>query len=154
MRFLPSARIVVFAADPDHLAFLCSALSALGLSRVLPAASLSDARRLESEGRVDLCVVDERGLAGTTANSQQHLVSNPFEASRTPAILIAEDTSVTRLQAATAAGYCAVLGVPVVPRLLYRRIGSILQKTRRADPGSNLAVIARHIPAGVDSLKS
>jgi hypothetical protein len=34
--------------------------------------------------------------------------------------------------AATEAGYSAVVGLPVVPRLLYRRLGSILQKARRS----------------------
>jgi hypothetical protein len=56
---------------------------------------------------------------------------NPFEASGTPAILIAEDTVRATLKTAASAGYHVVLGLPVVPRLLYRRIGSILQKARR-----------------------
>jgi hypothetical protein len=36
------------------------------------------------------------------------------------------------IAAANEAGYRAVVGLPVAPRLLYRRIGSLLQKTRRA----------------------
>jgi hypothetical protein len=36
------------------------------------------------------------------------------------------------IAAATEAGYSAVVGLPVVPRLLYRRLGSILQKARRS----------------------
>ncbi len=35
------------------------------------------------------------------------------------------------VQQAHAAGYRAIVALPVTPRLLYRRIGSILQKTRR-----------------------
>jgi hypothetical protein len=131
MRFLPSARIVVLSADPNHRTFICSALSELGLSQVLPAASLSEARGHGSDGPVDLCVVDPRGLVDGAADTRTKILPNPFEASGTPAILIAEDTVRATLETAASAGYHVVLGLPVVPRLLYRRIGSILQKARR-----------------------
>ena len=98
---------------------------------MLPAASLSEARRLETDGPVDLCVVDPRGLVDNAADTRTKILPNPFEVSGTPAILIVEDTVRATLEAAASAGYHVVLGLPVVPRLLYRRIGSILQKVRK-----------------------
>ena len=129
-------------ANPSQRVFICSALAELGLSQVLPAANLSEARRLGSEGPVDLCIVDSRSLVDGSTGSQAKIAPNPFDAFGTPAILIAEDTMRATLEAAAAAGYRAVLGLPVVPRLLYRRIGSILQKVRRIGRQLLLAIAA------------
>jgi DNA-binding response OmpR family regulator len=127
MRGLSLARIVVVAADPAHRNFLCAALATLGLRRVTPASGLDEARRVDASP--DLCVVDPRQLVSATPR----IPNNPFDPARTPGILLASDPSHDTVKVAVASGYSAVVGVPVAPRLLYRRIGSILQKVRRAE---------------------
>lgn len=94
----------------------------------MPAGGTREARQLAAERPIDLCVVDPRAIGSETRTK---VFPSPFDDGATPAILIAADTSVATLEAAAAAGYRAVIGSPVVPRLLYRRIGSILQKARR-----------------------
>jgi DNA-binding NtrC family response regulator len=141
MRALSSARIVVFDADPTHRNFLCVALAALGLKYVYPASSVEEARRAATAP--DLCVVDPRRLVPVGPR----IPRNPFDPARTPGILLAADPTHEMIKAAGASGYCAVVGVPVAPRLLYRRIGSILQKVRRAERryGTNLVTDAATI---------
>ena len=133
MRFLPAARIVVLDADARHRAMICGALTELGLVQVLPAATLPDAKALAAERPVELGVVDMRGFEALARESGRKILPNPFSADGTPAILLSEDTSRAMIHEAHAAGYRAVVGLPVMPRLLYRRIGSMLQKVRRSN---------------------
>ena len=129
MRFLPNARIVVLDSDARRRALICAELVELGLTQVLPAGSVKEARRLAAVRPLDLVVVDPRAL---DPDLRSKVFPTPFHEDGTPAILLAADTSVATLETAAAAGYRAVAGLPVVPRLLYRRIGSILQKARRS----------------------
>ncbi|HXL67578.1 MAG TPA: hypothetical protein VN930_02305 [Xanthobacteraceae bacterium] len=128
MRCLPNARIVVLDGDARSRVLVCAGLTELGLTQVVPAGSAREARQLAAERPIDLCVVDPRAIG---PESRTKVFPNPFHDDATPAILVAAETSVVTLEAAAAAGYRAVIGFPVVPRLLYRRIGSILQKARR-----------------------
>jgi DNA-binding response OmpR family regulator len=132
MRFLPAARIVVLDADRDHRAFICASLGELGLLQVLPAATLPEAREIAEKQPIDLCVVDPRGFEALARAEGKKVIANPFRQDAIPAVLLSADTSRAMVAAATEAGYRAIVGLPVVPRFLYRRIGSILQKTRRA----------------------
>lgn len=95
----------------------------------MPAGSAREVRQLAAERPIDLCVVDLRAIG---PEFRTKVFPNPFQDDATPAILVAAETSVAMLEAAAASGYRAVIGFPVMPRLLYRRIGSILQKARRA----------------------
>lgn len=132
MRFLPAARIVILDTDRDHRTFICAALGELGLLQVLPAATLPEAREIVDQQPIDLCIVDPRGFEALANAEEKKMIANPFRRDGTAAVLLSAETSRATIAAATEAGYCAVIGVPVVPRLLYRRIGSILQKARRA----------------------
>ena len=132
MRFLPAARIVILDADRDHRAFICNSLGELGLLQVLPAATLVEAREIADTQLADLCIVDPRGFEALARAEGKKIIANPFRQNGTAAVLLSTDTSRAMTVAAAEAGYRAVVGLPVVPRLLYRRIGSILQKTRRA----------------------
>jgi DNA-binding response OmpR family regulator len=140
MRALSSARVVVLDADPDHRSSLCSALVALGVTHVLPVGSVDEVRALDPAPHI--CVVDARGLP-----VGQRVPRNPFDPARTPGILIVAETSSEILKAAVASGFSAVLAAPVAPRLLYRRIGSVLQKARRVGRRGGLAMTARSVTA-------
>jgi DNA-binding response OmpR family regulator len=142
MRALSSARVVVLDADPDHRNFLCSALAELGVPRIHPAASVEEVRMIDPAP--DICVVDARRLPGG-----HRVPRNPFDSARSSGILIVSESNVEILKAATANGFSAVLTAPVAPRLLYRRIGSVLQKARRLGRRSNIDVTARPISAVV-----
>jgi DNA-binding response OmpR family regulator len=132
MRFLPAARIVLLDADARHREQVCADLGELGLIQVLAAGTLPDAQAFAQERPVDLVVVDARGFSDLAKAQGRKILPNPFIGEGTPGILLSADTSRATVQEAHAAGYRAVVALPVSPRLLYRRIGSILQKTRRS----------------------
>jgi DNA-binding response OmpR family regulator len=131
MRLLSQARIAVVDADLAHRACLCSALSSLGMQQLLPVESAEEAQSLAAIAPIDLCIVDVRGFHAR-GEASLRIPANPFIASRTPGILIAAEASRESIRLATRSGYKAVLAAPVAPRFLYRRIGSILQRARRA----------------------
>lgn len=128
MKILSSARIAVLDADLARRAALCAALTDLGMRRLHPVGSLDEARALTAAGPVDLCIVHPHDLEAIPTG---RFPLYPFDPAVTPAILIASDTSRETVRAAAACGYRVLLASPAAPRLVYRRIGSILQKVRR-----------------------
>lgn len=132
MRFLPAARIVVLDADARHRESICAALGDLGLIQLLPAGTLPDAVAFVKERMADLIVVDMHGFEDLAKEQGRRVLPNPLIGEGTPGILLSHDTSRALVHEAHAAGYRAVVALPVAPRLLYRRIGSILQKARRS----------------------
>jgi CheY-like chemotaxis protein len=141
MRLLTSARIVVVDGDPDHRAQLCAALASVGLTEVHAAANPEEARQLGAAG-VDLCILDTRRLPRPVADFASYVAPNPFASAGVPGLLIAGDAGRETRRAALAAGYAVVLAPPVAPRLFYRRIGSILQRARRAGRTARLPLAA------------
>lgn len=132
MRVFASARIAVLDADPVDNASLCQALSELGMLQLLPVSTVDDARMLAKGAPVDLCVVVAAGLERKEDAGIGSFPPNPFDPARTPGILISSDLTRQAVRTAMALGYRVVIPAPVAPRILYRRIGSILQKVRRA----------------------
>lgn len=120
MRIFSSARVAVIDADPDRRAALCAALTAYGMLQVLPVTSFDHALDLDRQAPLDLCVVHAAGRP------------NPFDPARIPAILLSADFSGDTRRAAVQ-GYRLVLPADASPRIVYRRIGSILQKVRRSN---------------------
>lgn len=131
MRFLPAARIVVLDADARHRDVICKGLGELGLLQILAAGTLPDAKAFAHERTADLVIVDARGFEDLAREQGKKVLPNPLLADGTPGILLAADTSRATVHEAHNAGYRAVVALPVTPRLLYRRIGSILQRARR-----------------------
>jgi DNA-binding response OmpR family regulator len=131
MRFLPAARIVILDADARHRDAVCRGLGELGLLQVLAAGTLPDARAMAQERAVDLIIVDGRGFEDLTREQGRKVLPNPLLGDGTPGILLSADTSRAMVHEAHNAGYRVVVALPVSPRLLYRRIGSILQRARR-----------------------
>lgn len=121
------------------------------MAHMLAAASLEEARHMAADNVPDLCVVDPRRLAGSGRTAR--IPANPFDPVRTPGILLAEDTSRDMIRAASAAGYKVVLALPVTPRLLYRRIGAMLQRARRTARRRNSKAGASALPAPADLLE-
>jgi hypothetical protein len=124
MRIFSSARVAVIDPDAARRAALCAAMAEFGLLQLLPAADFDEAREHFSRAPIDLCVVHANGTP---------FPPYPFEPARTPAILVAPLKAGETMRMALAHGYRVVLPAPAMPRLVYRRIGSILQKVRRAN---------------------
>ncbi len=127
MRIFSSARVAVIDADAIRRTALCAAMAEFGLLQLLPAADFDEAREHFARAPLDLCVVHAPAGGGTP------FPPYPFDPARTPAILIAHLTAGETIRMALAHGYRVVLPAPAAPRIVYRRIGSILQKVRRAN---------------------
>lgn len=131
MRFLPAARIMVLDADARHRDAVCKGLRELGLLQVLAAGTLPDVKAIAQERAPVLIIVDGRGFEDLAREQGRRVLPNPLIGDGTPGILLSADTSRVMVQEIHNAGYRAVVALPVSPRLLYRRIGSILQRARR-----------------------
>ena len=128
MKILSSARIAVIDANFPRRAAMCAALVELGMLRIQPAGSLDEACDLGAGVPFELCVINVSGQPGA---SPMTLPIYSFDSHLTPAILIADNNEREMVRAAAACGYSVVLAAPAAPRLVYRRIGSILQRVRR-----------------------
>lgn len=132
MRIFSSARIAVIDADQAHRTALCAALKDLGMEKIVPVASTEEAREMERQAPFDLCIVHAPSFSHGSRDGGLLFPRNPFDPGRTPAILLSSSASHQTTRAAAGYGYRIVLPAPAVPRLVYRRIGSVLQKVRRA----------------------
>lgn len=130
MRIFSSARIAVIDADSAHRTAFCAALKELGMERILPASTIEEAREFDRQAPLDLCVVHAAEVPANGRNGGYP--RNPFDPARTPGILLAANAGRDAARLAHALGYRVALPTPAVPRLVYRRMGSILQKVRRS----------------------
>jgi hypothetical protein len=129
MRIFSSARVAVVDPNAGRRAALCTAMTEFGLLQLLPVADFDEAKQQAAHSPLDLCVVH----APDTAMNSVPFPVYPFDPARTPAILIAQLRPGETIRMALVHGYRVVLPAPAVPRIVYRRIGSVLQKVRRAN---------------------
>ncbi len=123
MKVLPTARILIIDSDPERREMTRVGLTALGVGSVTELSSVSD---LEPGARgYDVLVMQ--------ANDAEQVPENPFReaADAIPAVLVVDGAPNLLARVAGRAGYDAAVGMPLLPRLLYRRIGSVLQRSRR-----------------------
>ncbi|QRG06266.1 hypothetical protein EZH22_25430 [Xanthobacter dioxanivorans] len=134
MKVLPTARILLVDSQMERRQATRLALAALGVGAVSEAASVDEVADPAVHGLADVLVVQ--------VDDPQDAPANPFRfGAGIPAVLIAEVPAQLLVRAAGRAGYDAALGAPLAPRLLYRRIGSVLQRARRlARPASAATV--------------
>lgn len=124
MKVLPTARILLVDSQPDRRASMRLALTAFGVGAIVEADTLPEVPPAEAELPADILVVQ--------ADDPEHVPDNPFRhGGKLPAILIAHVPPPALGRTASRAGYDAALDSPIAPRLLYRRIGSVLQRARR-----------------------
>jgi DNA-binding response OmpR family regulator len=129
MRIFSSARVAVVDPNAARRTALCAAMTEFGLLQLLPVADFDEAKQLAARAPLDLCVVHTPDAAAHGAP----FLAYPFDPARTPAILIAALKPGETIRMALAHGYRVVLPAPAMPRIVYRRIGSVLQKVRRAN---------------------
>lgn len=124
MKVLPTARILLVDSQSDRRDALRLALTAFGVGAVLEAASTAEAAEPQFQGAVDVLVVH--------TDDPDQAPENPFrDGNGVPTILIAELPTQALMRLAARGGYDAAVGAPLAPRLLYRRIGSVMQRARR-----------------------
>ncbi len=123
MKVLPTARILIIDADADRRQMTRLGLTALGVGAVTEVSSVAEARDLPRA--FDVLVVQ--------ASSADEVPDHPFRdtGDAIPAVVVADGTAYALARVAGRGGYDAAVGMPLLPRLLYRRIGSVLQRARR-----------------------
>ncbi len=129
MRIFSSARVAVVDPNAGRRAALCTAMTEFGLLQLLPVADFDEARQQSAHSPLDLCVVHAPDISTNGVPFPPY----PFDPARTPAILIAQLRPGETIRMALVHGYRVVLPAPSAPRIVYRRIGSVLQKVRRAN---------------------
>jgi hypothetical protein len=128
MRFLPNARIVVLDGDGRRRALICAELVELGLTQVVPAGS---ARRRNSSLPISrlICASSIRARSAPTPGPK--FSPTLFTATEHWRSCSPPTPRWRRWKRPLRPATRAVIGLPVVPRMLYRRMGSVLQKVRR-----------------------
>ncbi|MBB6306356.1 response regulator transcription factor [Xanthobacter tagetidis] len=125
MKVLPTARILLVDSDAERRQATRQALTAFGVGAVVEASSFEEIQPPAGTGMIDVLVVQ--------VDDADKVPENPFrDGGSVPAILILEVAATMVARSAGRAGYDAGLAAPLQPRLLYRRIGSVLQRARRA----------------------
>lgn len=128
MRSVIAARVVLLDSDQARRDALAAALSEFAGFKIESIATVAEVPTV-ARTAPDVFVVEGPSLA---ANEEAGSISsNPFIASGIPTILLLPAATTEQRRRATRAGYSVVLGAPVAPRLLYRRIAHLLQIARR-----------------------
>ncbi|ALK10172.1 hypothetical protein BVIR_2405 [Blastochloris viridis] len=132
MKLILSAHVLVVDHDPQTRHETAEALRALGIQRVTEAGRVEDAEAVFTAGRVDVAVVTaERADAVRSADQPRQFPPAPGPDFCVPSILLLATPVRADIRAANAAGYDAVVALPLMARTLYRRIGSLMQRARR-----------------------
>lgn len=143
MKVLPIARVLLVDSDSARLKTTRDGLLVLGVGSVAEAGSLTEASNRGLFSASDVVVVQVGDADGIPEVRLADL-------SGIPALLMVETASPLVSRLAMRAGFDAIIPGPVSARLLYRRIGSVLQRARRdqrqtARPAA--APIAEHAAA-------
>jgi DNA-binding NarL/FixJ family response regulator len=136
MRSLLAARLVLLDSDAARREDLAKALSAFDSFEVLSIATVSEIAAVTGAAP-DVFIIE--GLSLAANDEAGSIAANPFAASGVPTVLLIPAATSEQRRKAIRAGYSVVLGAPVPPRLLYRRIAHVLQNARRAKRRAQLA---------------
>ncbi|MGU9979273.1 hypothetical protein ACJ4V0_04435 [Phreatobacter sp. HK31-P] len=129
-----TARVVVLRLDGVDAGTAAERLQSLGM---VHAVGLSNATELSVHiegGKVDVVVIAATARQPALVDvSPAGLLPPPAAAIRAgiPCLLLAESMSRTLKRSALACGYAAVMGADSAPRLIYRRVGALMQRVRR-----------------------
>ncbi|MGE4373430.1 MAG: hypothetical protein AB7E29_11145 [Xanthobacter sp.] len=123
MKVLPTARILLVDPHQERREDVRQALVNFGIGAILEATTVADITHQPPEA--DLLVVH--------ASTAENIPENPFrDGNGMPAILIAPLPAAPLERMQIQMGYEGALAAPTAPRMLYRRIGCVLQQARRA----------------------
>ncbi|MFG1297997.1 ANTAR domain-containing protein [Xanthobacter variabilis] len=140
MKVLPTARILIVDSQVERREALRNSLIAFGVGGVQEAGSLEAVAGSMATGQPDVLIVH--------ADNPDQIPENPYrDGNGAPAVLVAEAPTQALMRAAARGGYDAAVGAPAAPRLLYRRIGSVMQRARRVVRGGAVSA-----PASADQI--
>jgi hypothetical protein len=122
-----SARVVVVAGEERALVDM---LVRMGMADLCCASEMATAQSLCDAGTVDACLVVLPRAVPDDKPGWDARTEAPGRG-RIPSLLFAEATTPFVRRAAADAGYHAVIPLAVSSRMLYRRIGALLQAGRR-----------------------
>lgn len=130
---IQTARVVVLRLDGAEAEEAAAGLKRLGLSQVFGVTSIAELSLHISDNKVDVIVLADRHLPPDLAGEASAAVRPPAEAVKAgiPCLLLLSSMSRAGARAATAAGFAAVMAADSGPRLIYRRVGALMQRVRR-----------------------
>lgn len=133
MKQIQAAQVVLLRTAGAEADRAVQDLRDLGMSHVSVVASALDLAARIAGGKVDIIVVHDEELPAHFSRSEQGLARPPTDALSTsiPCLLLTASPAAISNHAAQAAGFAAVLGDTVPARVLYRRVGALLQRVRR-----------------------
>lgn len=143
-----AARVVVLRLDGVDSATAAERLQGLGMVHAVGLANPAELSVHIEGGKVDVVVIATGPqLSAVAEASPAGLLPPPAAAVRAgiPCLLLAEGVSRTLKRSAIASGYAAVMGADSAPRLIYRRVGALMQRVRRVGRARN-AVEALDLP--------
>lgn len=137
---------LVLVADSDRALLLAERLRRMRVVGVTTVAGIDEAQRLCNAGVVDACLV-AREEPVVDAPPQPD-VDAPGRGAGVPSLIIVQAVTPYLRKEARRAGYAAAVPAGIAPRLLYRRIGAVLQRRRAARrrhmrPSIEVATFAR-----------
>lgn len=127
------ARVVVLRLDGVDPAAAADNLKSLGM---IHAVGLTDPQELSAHieaGRVDVVVLVGAPVPDALAMTTGGVSRPPGSALKVgiPCLLLVPVFSRAVARAAMAMGYAATMSVDAAPRLVYRRVGALMQRVRR-----------------------
>jgi hypothetical protein len=129
-----AARVVVLQLDGVDAGTAAERLQSLGMVHAVSLSSTTELSVHIEGGKVDVVVIAGSARQSTLADpSPAGLLPPPAAAvsAGIPCLLLAEGMSRTLKRSAMACGYAAVMGADSAPRLIYRRVGALMQRVRR-----------------------
>jgi hypothetical protein len=135
MKSIQNARLVLVVGE-DSAVPLFSALRRMEPQSLTLAKSLGEARSLCDTGAVDACLVilpaaEPDACPGLVAEAD---ADAPGVCAGVPSLLFADFVTPHVARFARRQGYAAALPVRLAPRLVYRRIAAVLQRSGRHAP--------------------
>jgi hypothetical protein len=107
---------------------IAARLQRMAIGRVTTVARIEEAKRLCRAGGLDVCLVV---LGGTVPDAVPEALSDaPGQSVGVPTLIVAPVVTPHLRKTARLCGYVAVLPGRIAPRMLYRRIGAVLQGRR------------------------
>ena len=141
MKLILSAHVLLLDRNERSRREMAAALRALGIQNVSEAQAPSAADAVLAREHVDVAVVVAGPESDPVPGQVRRIPAVPGE-TKILAVLLLGEPGRADIRLANSVGYDAVMALPVSPRILYRRIGSVMQRARRQNRFKHSAAFA------------